>query len=139
MDDHWAEDIKKKKEEYSLEVRSKRKNSVLPHRKNTIRSKTFVNEQNFNKRYIIKFNNPYRIIWDLLIIILACFNCITIPLEIAFKPEFRLTPSYGFLDYFVDIIFLVDIFINFRTTVLNKYGEEIEDPKKIARSYVLSL
>ena len=61
-----------------------------------------------------------------------------IPLEVAFPTKFRNEIWYHLLDYFVDIIFLVDIFVNFRTTVVNKYGEEIDDPKGIAKAYLFS-
>jgi len=47
--------------------------------------------------------------------------------------------SAGFtvLNASIDILFLVDIIVNFRTTVMHpKLGEEIVQPKEIAKQYM---
>jgi hypothetical protein len=31
---------------------------------------------------------------------------------------------------------MIDIIVNFRTSFLNKYGDEIKKPKEIARKYI---
>jgi hypothetical protein len=115
---------------------------MLSHRSYSIHSKKTVHHEDQsenNKKYMISFNSPYRLIWDMMIVILALYNAIIVPLEISFKPDFRENPGYEFVDYFVDFIFLIDILINFRTTTVNKYGEVIEDPKLIAKHYIFSL
>lgn len=60
-----------------------------------------------------------------------------IPIEIAFKTTYEHNAGYSFIDWFVDVMFLFDILLNFRTTML-KNGIEIDDPKLIARTYGLS-
>ena len=70
---------------------------------------------------------------------LAVVNCLLIPFEIAF------TPNQGQEDYFllalntgIDIAFLADIFINFRTSyVSNKSGEQIIEARRIFRNYCM--
>ena len=49
-----------------------------------------------------------------------------------------LTPSaLSIIDMFVDIMFIADILINFRTTYLHN-GEVVSDPRKIAVNYIKS-
>lgn len=40
------------------------------------------------------------------------------------------------INYFIDFSFLLDIFINFRTIILDAQGEEVVDPKVIAIEYI---
>lgn len=40
------------------------------------------------------------------------------------------------LDLIVDLMFMVDIFISFRTTYVNKEGEAIYEPMVIAKNYL---
>ena len=68
-------------------------------------------------------------------IVLAIWNCFYIPFEIAFTPEDSIIITI--LDYLIDALFVVDIAINFRSTFVNKNGEEIYDGKKIAKKYAL--
>lgn len=42
------------------------------------------------------------------------------------------------IDQTINIIFLIDILISFRTTYYNKRGEEVFDPKHIAKEYFKS-
>ena len=41
------------------------------------------------------------------------------------------------LDYFIDSLFIVDIFINFRTIYKDRTDEDVTDGKKIAINYVM--
>lgn len=72
------------------------------------------------------------------VILLAIYNSFSIPYNIAFKP-----PAFDstFMDLFngiIDGLFFVDIIISFRTTFINtKTGDEIWDPKLIAKKYVM--
>ena len=40
-------------------------------------------------------------------------------------------------DKIVDLLFVIDIIINFRTTYISGKGEEVFDPKVIAKKYAL--
>ena len=40
------------------------------------------------KKYIISYKNKYKVRWDILVIVLAIYNSIIIPLDAAFSPEF---------------------------------------------------
>ena len=70
------------------------------------------------------------------IILLAIYNSISIPLTIAFEPKDMSTTGFQILDSCIDLIFLVDIIIAFRTTYIDtNVGKEIVDPVSIALNY----
>ena len=86
--------------------------------------------------HIIRYNGRFRLRWDLFIIILVIYNCISIPLEIAF-PVTGEDSSIVILGYLIDIAFASDIVFNFLTTFTNKKtGKEEDKLKVIARNYV---
>lgn len=75
--------------------------------------------------------------WDLIVMLLAIYNCVSIPFAVAFEPE----TSAGFeaWERILDVLFGLDVIFNFRTTFVNsKTGLEITDPKKIALNYTKS-
>ena len=75
--------------------------------------------------------------WDLYVMLLALWNCISLPFEVAFEPE--KTKLYEAGERFIDICFLIDIILAFRTTYVNKKtGFEVLDSKLIAKHYVSS-
>ena len=64
--------------------------------------------------------------------ILAIFNCLTIPLSVSFDPAFMRQSIFTAINYLIDFLFLADLVINCRTTFINsKTGEEIKTPKAI--------
>jgi len=75
--------------------------------------------------------------WDSLIIILSIYNAFTIPLDLSFQPAFFKNDFLQIFDSTVDLIFIVDICLMFRTTYIDAHlGIEIVDPIEIARKYV---
>ena len=66
----------------------------------------------------------------------AVFNCFTIPFKVAFEPPSFETDSFAVLNSCIDLIFLFDILITFRTAFIDDYGNEINKPKEIAASYL---
>jgi hypothetical protein len=78
----------------------------------------------------------FKVRWDILIIVFAIYNSITIPLGIAFDPDGLNSIGFSIFDSTVDLVFFIDLFVNFRTTYINtENGEEIKDPKKVALKY----
>ncbi len=70
---------------------------------------------------------------------LAVLNAILVPFEIAFEPEFAHSGEYEAIDLIIECIFAIDMIILFRTSTVNiRTGEEITEPKKIAKDYILS-
>lgn len=79
---------------------------------------------------MIKCRSKFKLYWDILIIILAIYNSIVIPVEIAFKPIELTNPGEIVIEALINMIFFVDIFLNFRTTYISDVsGDEIFDFK----------
>ena len=69
--------------------------------------------------------------------LLAIWNWFWVPFDSAFSPSFAETLEMELLNAFIDILYLFDILINFRTSFTNsKTGEEIFDLKQIAINYL---
>jgi hypothetical protein len=86
---------------------------------------------------LIKFRG--KLAWETFIIVLAVYNSILIPFEIAFKPEFANSPAYDAINILIVVSFFIDIVVQFRTATVNLLtGEEVNNPRKLAKAYVLS-
>lgn len=65
---------------------------------------------------------------------LAIYNCFQIPIIVAFSPEEHLIVLI--FNLFTDLMFILDIGFNFRTSYIDEMGEEITDLKMIAKNYL---
>ena len=66
-------------------------------------------------------------------VFLALYNCVMIPLNVAFNVELELSDGLGGLERLIDVLFVLDIVLNFRTTFVNpKTNIEIADNKRVA-------
>lgn len=74
-------------------------------------------------------------IWDLLILIMAIFNSFAVPLEYVVT-ELVENSTYQAVDLVINILFIFDIIVGFRTTFFNAEGMEIRDPKQLAMKYL---
>ncbi|XP_067933844.1 potassium voltage-gated channel subfamily H member 6-like [Watersipora subatra] len=87
--------------------------------------------------------SPFKAIWDWLILILVLYTAIVTPYVAAFllhkEPvEWQkgiTTDPLAITDLIVDILFILDIIINFRTTYVNKHEEVVSHHGKIAIHY----
>lgn len=68
--------------------------------------------------------------------VLATWNSFSIPIEIAFQPDIAESPFYLIFNSIIDFIFLLDILVTFRTTFISSSGDEISEPKQIAKEYL---
>ena len=91
-------------------------------------------------KYIFSFNSSFIKYWNNSIILFAMYNSVTIPIAIFYAengPSFISSETIAMLDSVVDLIFLIDVIIVFRTSYLNtETGEEENDTHKIAKSYL---
>lgn len=72
----------------------------------------------------------YKIRWDLLIMLLATYNCYAIPFDIAFEPIVFKKSGFVTLNATVDVFFFLDIVLSFRTSFLDDTtGLEVRNPK----------
>lgn len=85
---------------------------------------------------LIAEHSRFRTIWDVLILVLVFVSCILIPYQVAFVHEARLPGSV--VVYAIDVVFFVDILLNFRTTY-RAHGIEVTDPAQIRRHYLRTM
>lgn len=89
-------------------------------------------------KWIIRESGKIRFYWDLVVISFAIYTSILTPFLLAFSPSWGENVAFIFIDWVINIVFIIDIGINFRTTYINtKTGKEIWDSSKIAKKYVL--
>lgn len=85
---------------------------------------------------IIRHNNNFKVRWDLVIMFLSLYNCFMVPVDMAFKPDFLNSTLMLSINFSIDIIFFFDILISFRSTFVNKKGEEESDSVEMALHYM---
>lgn len=93
-----------------------------------------------DNKIIFSYSSNFIKHWNNAVIVLAIYNSVTIPLDIFYQengPTFLGGEFIAVLDAFVDLIFLIDVIITFRTTYLDvNIGEEVIDTHKIAKHYL---
>ncbi|KAK3557006.1 hypothetical protein QTP70_022899 [Hemibagrus guttatus] len=96
-------------------------------------------------KFTILHYSPFKAVWDWLILLLVIYTAIFTPYSAAFllnDPEEKKRRVCGYscnplnvVDLIVDIMFIVDILINFRTTYVNANEEVVSHPARIAVHY----
>uniref|UniRef100_A0A8B9KIJ2 Potassium voltage-gated channel subfamily H member 7 n=1 Tax=Astyanax mexicanus TaxID=7994 RepID=A0A8B9KIJ2_ASTMX len=96
-------------------------------------------------KFTILHYSPFKAMWDWLILLLVIYTAILTPYSAAFllnDPEEEKRRKCGYscsplnvVDLMVDIMFIIDILINFRTTYVNANEEVVSHPGKIAVHY----
>ncbi|NWT17909.1 KCNH7 protein, partial [Vireo altiloquus] len=96
-------------------------------------------------RWTILHYSPFKAVWDWLILLLVIYTAVFTPYSAAFllsDSEEAQRHHCGYscsplnvVDLIVDIMFIIDILINFRTTYVNINDEVVSHPGKIAIHY----
>ncbi|XP_070120357.1 voltage-gated inwardly rectifying potassium channel KCNH2 isoform X6 [Equus caballus] len=97
-------------------------------------------------RWTILHYSPFKAVWDWLILLLVIYTAVFTPYSAAFllkeTEEGPPATDCGYacqplavVDLIVDIMFIVDILINFRTTYVNANEEVVSHPGRIAVHY----
>ncbi|XP_048050637.1 potassium voltage-gated channel subfamily H member 7-like [Megalobrama amblycephala] len=96
-------------------------------------------------KFTILHYSPFKAMWDWLILLLVIYTAILTPYSAAFllndiEEQKRRKCGYScsplnMVDLMVDIMFIIDILINFRTTYVNLNEEVVSHPGKIAIHY----
>ncbi|XP_015185529.1 PREDICTED: potassium voltage-gated channel subfamily H member 2 isoform X9 [Polistes dominula] len=97
-------------------------------------------------KWTILHYSPFKAVWDWVILLLVMYTAIFTPYVAAFvlsEPDYnsKKNKKYGddpivIIDFIVDVTFIVDIIINFRTTFVNNNDEVVSHPVKIAVHYL---
>jgi len=96
----------------------------------------------FKGRCLIIPHSWFRRLWDILSLILLTYVAIFTPVQIAFYGEAMSMsnwyewPIVFTMDRIVDVIFIIDIFLNFRTAWVNKQGEIEFDQATASMEYL---
>ncbi|XP_028979451.2 potassium voltage-gated channel subfamily H member 6a isoform X2 [Esox lucius] len=96
-------------------------------------------------KWTILHYSPFKAVWDWIILLLVIYTAVFTPYSAAFllnEVEDELRRSCGYtcnplnvVDLVVDVMFIVDILINFRTTYVNHNDEVVSQPGRIAQHY----
>ena len=70
-----------------------------------------------SKNYIFDFTSKKVKIWEVTVILIACINCFQAPLEISMELDVFNAAWYKVLTIFIDIFFMIDILVNFNTSI----------------------
>ena len=96
-----------------------------------------ITSRHSSSKYMLRQNDPQKTKWDLIIIFLAIYNSFQIPFEIAFDPVDMKLPAFYVLNSCIDLVFLLDIIVNFRTTFYDiETGDEVFDSKRTGKMYL---
>eukprot|EP00931_Biecheleriopsis_adriatica_P082729 TRINITY_DN5617_c0_g2_i1.p1 TRINITY_DN5617_c0_g2~~TRINITY_DN5617_c0_g2_i1.p1 ORF type:complete len:753 (+),score=134.51 TRINITY_DN5617_c0_g2_i1:50-2308(+) len=83
------------------------------------------------RRFLIPYDSTFRMAWDIMIMIVLLYLCISLPFEIGFQQ----IPELQALDVVVDIMLLVDIVLNFFTSYLEN-DCMVTSSSKVAMHYL---
>ena len=93
--------------------------------------------------YIILHYGHFKSGWDWFILLLTIYTAVMVPFNLTFhRKDDRITGWDSFifvfmiLDSIVDLIFFIDIILNFHTTYVGKSGEVISDSMLICTLYL---
>ena len=79
-----------------------------------------------------------KLFWNLLIMMLTIYTAILLPIRLAFLEETGTSGALFFIDMFTDIVFVIDIFLNFFFVEEDVNGEMIVNQKELAKKYIKS-
>ena len=79
---------------------------------------------------ICRARSQTKIKWELFVLTLALWNLFYVPYNFAFNSDLGNEYLTDAVNWIIDMLFMIDVFINFRTSLINeKTGEEIFDSK----------
>jgi hypothetical protein len=94
----------------------------------------YVYEEDTPSYCLLHHDHRFRISWDMLTLLSLSYIGITMPLLFAFGDA--VTGKLRSLDLTIDVMFMVDIVFNFRTTFINANCEKVTQGKAIAKHYL---
>lgn len=88
-------------------------------------------------KYVIAHYGIFKIGWDWLILLCTFYTAIMVPYNAAFTDmESDNSKSSLYSDIVVEIMFIIDIALNFRTSFIDKSGHVVYDGRLIVKHYV---
>jgi hypothetical protein len=91
------------------------------------------------KKMVIMPDSRFKIFWNIVTIILLIYTAIFVPYNVAFSESEDKSLVQTIIDYVIDVLFTIDIFINFISGYEDlTEGKVITDLRKIAKLYLRS-
>lgn len=93
----------------------------------------------FPKRWVIYPESRFQSYWDFLISACVMTNLILLPMNMSFKFEDQM--GFRLVDVGCDLVFVIDVFVNFRCAFYVYVRAEkfmVDDPKRMTRKYLKS-
>ncbi|KAH1174269.1 hypothetical protein KIL84_002413 [Mauremys mutica] len=90
-------------------------------------------------RFILLHYSVFKALWDWLILLATFYVAVTVPYNVCFTgTEDSLTAARSTIvsDIAVEMLFILDIVLNFRTTYVSQSGQVVYDPRSICIHYV---
>lgn len=86
--------------------------------------------------HIILHYSAFKSTWDWIILFLTFYTAVMVPYNVAFKNKTMDDVPLLVVDSIVDVVFFVDIILNFHTTFVGTAGEVVSDPRIIRMNYL---
>ncbi|KAH8284605.1 hypothetical protein KR018_005437 [Drosophila ironensis] len=103
-------------------------------------------QNNYYHKWTLLHYSPFKAVWDWVILILVMYTAIFTPYVAAFllgeqdyqrrNNKYINSDPIVIIDLIVDVTFIIDIIINFRTTFVNGQDEVVSHPGRIAVHYL---
>lgn len=78
----------------------------------------------------------FRNLWDQFLVLLVIYTLIVVPLEVAFFSEDNWVFALSVVGCVLDVVFILDLYLSFRTSYRGIDDEYVVDSRKIAKHYV---
>jgi hypothetical protein len=88
---------------------------------------------------MIRYSDPRKFYWDVMVLLLAIFICYLLPIDLAFEPPFGHTMWWKATEMIIEVLFAIDVLVHFNTSVYDKDGNEIFEYKHVAIDYLFEL
>lgn len=79
-------------------------------------------------------DSPTKLLWNAFLLVICIYNAWIIPFRLAFAHA----REYIFVDWTFDVLFILDMLLNYRYVAYFQDGELVTDVTKIKRNYMLS-
>ncbi|KNE54427.1 hypothetical protein AMAG_00402 [Allomyces macrogynus ATCC 38327] len=92
--------------------------------------------QGFYKRQIEEVDTPFWRAWRRLIMWIELYNMLCGPFAMSWICHFTITPAYMYVGYILDLLLLLDVWLNLNHRYENEYGVVVANPKEIKDHYL---
>ncbi|NWU67010.1 KCNH4 protein, partial [Pterocles burchelli] len=122
---------------------ARRDRSEMKINRNVFESKPSVPEYKVasvqQSRFILLHYSIFKALWDWLILLATFYVAVTVPYNVCFtgrEDSLSAARSTIVSDIAVEMLFILDIILNFRTTYVSQSGQVVYDPRSICIHYV---